>query len=89
MKADAFLGYRLLTCFSQFGGSVAEATIDIRNQFIRKVYTILTVQLVATGAVSALSFMSSSYKAWIQSHPGVVWISVWLRHLPFLGSNRC
>jgi FtsH-binding integral membrane protein len=60
----------------KFGGSVAEATIDIRNQFIRKVYTILTVQLIATGAVSALSFMSSSYKAWIQSHPAVVWISL-------------
>lgn len=60
----------------QFGGSVAEATVEIRNQFIRKVYTILTVQLVATGAVSALSFMSAGYKAWIQSHPAVVWISV-------------
>ncbi|KAK3937606.1 inhibitor of apoptosis-promoting Bax1-domain-containing protein [Diplogelasinospora grovesii] len=60
----------------KFGGSVAEATIDIRNQFIRKVYTILTIQLIATGAASALSFMSSSYKTWIQSHPGVVWISL-------------
>lgn len=60
----------------QFGGSVAEATIEIRNQFIRKVYTILTVQLIATGAVSALSFMSQNYKTWIQSHPSLVWISV-------------
>ncbi|KAK3331252.1 inhibitor of apoptosis-promoting Bax1-domain-containing protein [Apodospora peruviana] len=60
----------------KFGGSVAEATIDIRNQFIRKVYTILTVQLIATGAVSAISFMSSSYKDWIQSHPSLVWISL-------------
>jgi len=33
----------------KFGGSVAEATVEIRNQFIRKVYTILTVQLIATG----------------------------------------
>jgi hypothetical protein len=60
----------------QFGGSVAEATVEIRNQFIRKVYTILTVQLVVTGAVSGLSFMSDSYKAWIQSHPAIVWVSV-------------
>jgi FtsH-binding integral membrane protein len=60
----------------KFGGSVAEATVEIRNQFIRKVYTILTVQLIATGAVSALSFMSEGYKAWIQSHPAVVWVSV-------------
>jgi FtsH-binding integral membrane protein len=65
-----------LTRVRQFGGSVAEATIDIRNQFIRKVYAILTVQLIVTGAVSALSFWSEGYKNWIQSHPGVVWISV-------------
>ncbi|KAK3311586.1 inhibitor of apoptosis-promoting Bax1-domain-containing protein [Chaetomium strumarium] len=60
----------------KFGGSVAEATVEIRNQFIRKVYTILTVQLLATGGVSALSFMSDGYKSWIQSHPGVVWGSL-------------
>ncbi|KAL2171226.1 hypothetical protein VTG60DRAFT_3537 [Thermothelomyces hinnuleus] len=60
----------------KFGGSVAEATIEIRNQFIRKVYTILTVQLIATGVVSALSFMSDGYKSWIQSHPGIVWGSL-------------
>jgi FtsH-binding integral membrane protein len=60
----------------KFGGSVSEATIDVRNQFIRKVYAILTVQLIATGAVSGLSFMSSDYKAWIQTHPAVVWLSL-------------
>lgn len=60
----------------KFGGSVAEATVDIRNQFVRKVYTILTVQLLMTAGVSSLTFFSSSYKSWIQAHPGVVWISV-------------
>jgi protein lifeguard len=58
---------------------VAEATTEIRNQFIRKVYAILTVQLIATGAVSALTFFSDSYKNWIQSNPFVVYISVRLR----------
>lgn len=60
----------------KFGGSVAEATIDIRNQFVRKVYTILTVQLLATGAVSTISFVSPAYKEWIQGHPALVFISV-------------
>jgi protein lifeguard len=55
---------------------VAEATIDIRNQFVRKVYAILTVQLIATGAVSALSWWSVGYKEWIQSHPSLVFGSV-------------
>ncbi|KAI1309607.1 transmembrane BAX inhibitor motif-containing protein [Xylaria venustula] len=60
----------------KFGGSVAEATVDIRNQFIRKVYTILTAQLVATAIVSGLSFWSKDYKAWVQSHPALVWASL-------------
>jgi len=30
----------------QFGGSVAEATLDIRMQFIRKVYAILYVSFL-------------------------------------------
>ncbi|KAL2754053.1 hypothetical protein ACRALDRAFT_1069955 [Sodiomyces alcalophilus JCM 7366] len=60
----------------KFGGSVAEATIDIRNQFIRKVYAILTVQLIVTAAVSSLSFFHQGYKTWIQSHPGLVWASL-------------
>merc|ERR1712070_1279464 len=40
----------------KFGGSVAEATLPIRIQFIRKVYAILTVQILATTALSAVSF---------------------------------
>jgi protein lifeguard len=60
----------------KFGGSVAEATIDIRNQFVRKVYTILTAQLIVTAIVSGLSFWSTDYKKWIQSHPALVWASV-------------
>ena len=55
---------------------MAEATVDIRNQFVRKVYAILTVQLIITGAVSCLSFWSEGYKNWIQTHPGVLMISV-------------
>ena len=62
---------------------MAEATLDIRNQFIRKVYAILTIQLVATGAISSPSFFSDDYKSWIQSHPAVVWASV-SRSPPFL-----
>ncbi|KOS21046.1 Protein lifeguard 4 [Escovopsis weberi] len=60
----------------KFGGSVAEATVEIRNLFVRKVYTILSVQLLATAAISSLSFFSTAYKSWIQAHPGVVWISL-------------
>ncbi|KAG6009476.1 hypothetical protein E4U43_008719 [Claviceps pusilla] len=60
----------------KFGGSVAEATVDIRNQFVRKVYTILTLQLLATAGVSSLTFFSDSYRNWIQARPVLVWVSL-------------
>lgn len=60
----------------QFGGSVAEATLPIRMQFIRKVYAILTVQLLLTTALSAVSFFSQPYKNWIQSNQWAMWVSL-------------
>ncbi|KAL9085177.1 MAG: hypothetical protein Q9165_007708 [Trypethelium subeluteriae] len=60
----------------KFGGSVAEATIDIRMQFVRKVYAILTVQIFATAALSSVSFFSENYKTWIQSNRWMMWVSL-------------
>jgi len=60
----------------KFGGCVAEATIDIRMAFVRKVYAILTVQLLATAALSAVSFWSDSYKNWIQTNQWMMWVSL-------------
>ena len=61
---------------AQFGGSVAEATIDIRMSFIRKVYSILTVQLLLTAGLSSLSFFSDGYRNWIQSNSWMMWVSL-------------
>lgn len=60
----------------KFGGSVAEATLPIRMAFIRKVYTILTCQIVLTAALSGISFFSPSYKNWIQSNSWAMWTSL-------------
>ncbi|KAI4148260.1 MAG: hypothetical protein L6R39_002846 [Caloplaca ligustica] len=60
----------------KFGGSVAEATLPIRMQFVRKVYSILTVQILATMALSSVSYWSTSYKNWIQSNPWMMWVSL-------------
>ncbi|CAK7215270.1 hypothetical protein SBRCBS47491_002425 [Sporothrix bragantina] len=68
----------------KFGGSVAEATISIRNQFVRKVYAILTIQLLATAALSSLSFVSDGYRKWVQSHPAMVFVSLF-GAMAFLG----
>jgi len=63
----------------KFGGVVSEATLDIRMQFIRKVYSILTVQLFATAVASSVSFYSTGYIEWIQSN-------VWMMYLSLFGS---
>jgi len=60
----------------KFGGVVAEATLDIRMQFVRKVYAILTVQILLTAAASAISFVSTGYKNWIQSNQWMLWVSL-------------
>jgi len=60
----------------KFGGSVAEATIDIRMAFVRKVYAILSLQLIATAILSSISFFSESYKNWIQTNQWMMWISL-------------
>ena len=61
---------------TQFGGTVAEATLDIRMQFIRKVYAILTAQLLLTAALSTISFFSDPYRSWIQSNSWLMWGSL-------------
>jgi FtsH-binding integral membrane protein len=45
-------------------------------QFIRKVYAILTLQLLLTTALSSISFFSDSYKGWIQSNQWMMWVSM-------------
>ncbi|OCK85236.1 transmembrane BAX inhibitor motif-containing protein-like protein 4 [Lepidopterella palustris CBS 459.81] len=68
----------------KFGGVIAEATLDIRMAFIRKVYAILTVQLLATAVLSSISFFSKPYKHWIQNNSWMMWISLF-GALAFMG----
>ncbi|KAJ5573712.1 Bax inhibitor 1-like protein [Penicillium hispanicum] len=60
----------------KFGGTVAEGTIEIRMQFVRKVYSILTAQILLTTILSSISFFNASYRTWIQSSPWLLIISV-------------
>lgn len=44
--------------------------------FIRKVYTILTAQLLLTASLSLASMYSTTYKSWIQSNSWMMWLSL-------------
>jgi len=60
----------------KFGGMVAEATLPIRMQFIRKVYSILTAQLLLTTVLSAVSLFSDSYKHFIKFNQWLMFTSI-------------
>lgn len=49
---------------------------DRSMQFIRRVYAILTVQLLFTAALSVISFVSKDYRKWIQTHQWAMWVSL-------------
>lgn len=60
----------------KYSTNVAEATIDIRHAFVRKVYSILTVQLLMTAILSSVSFFNQDFKFWIQSNQWMMWVSL-------------
>jgi protein lifeguard len=55
---------------------VSEQELSSRMQFIRKVYAILTVQILLTTVISSISFFSTGFKTWIQTNQWMMWVSL-------------
>ncbi|KAM8883428.1 protein lifeguard 4 [Synchiropus picturatus] len=62
-----------------YGTNVATASVQIRMDFLRKVYTLLSLQIVLTTATSALFMYSETLKEFVHSSPAMVLV-------PALGS---
>lgn len=60
----------------KYADIVAECTIDIRHQFMRRVYTLLVAQLVITAGLSAFIMANASFQLWILSHQWSMWVAV-------------
>jgi len=60
----------------KYSTSVYDATVDIRMAFIRKVYAILSVQIMATAIFSSVSFFSANFRNWIQSNQWMMWTAM-------------
>lgn len=58
-----------------YGTNVATASVQIRMDFLRKVYTILSLQIIVTTAVSALFMFCEPIKSFVHSSPAVVLVS--------------
>lgn len=58
-----------------YGTNVATASVHIRMDFLRKVYTILSLQIIITTAVSALFMLCNPIKNFVHESPALVLIS--------------
>ncbi|XP_060745688.1 protein lifeguard 4 [Tachysurus vachellii] len=58
-----------------YGTNVATASVHIRMDFLRKVYTILSVQIILTTALSALFMFCEPIKNFLHSSPSLVLLS--------------
>jgi len=62
----------------KYGVSVSESSLEIRNAFVRKVYTILFAQILATTIVGGVLSQSPSAVLWVQANP-------WSYYVPMFG----
>ncbi|XP_058480259.1 protein lifeguard 4 [Solea solea] len=62
-----------------YGTNVATASVQIRMDFLRKVYSLLSLQIILTTATSALFMFSQTIKEFVHASPVVVLV-------PALGS---
>ncbi|KAF8197880.1 UPF0005-domain-containing protein [Pholiota molesta] len=63
----------------KYGVSVSESSPEIRNAFVRKIYTILLCQIGATSIVGGIIYSSPSVIGWVLTHS-------WSFYLPLLGT---
>ncbi|CAK6977622.1 protein lifeguard 4 [Scomber scombrus] len=58
-----------------YGTNVATASIQIRMDFLKKVYTLLSLQIILTTAISALFMFCQTIKEFVHASPAVVLVS--------------
>ncbi|KAF9010601.1 UPF0005-domain-containing protein [Cyathus striatus] len=63
----------------KYGVSVSESSLEIRQAFVRKVYTILLSQILATCIVGGIISQSPSAIFWVQTH-------TWAFYVPLFGT---
>ncbi|KAI8094834.1 inhibitor of apoptosis-promoting Bax1-domain-containing protein [Gilbertella persicaria] len=59
-----------------FKETVANSSKQVRLQFVRKVYSILAVQLLATSALSATYMFNQTAKHWVQTNVWMLYVSM-------------
>lgn len=60
----------------KYTGNVAGCHLSIRQAFVRKVYTILSLQLLVTVGIGAVICMNDSIRAWTLNNQWAFWVSM-------------
>ncbi|KAK7005652.1 UPF0005-domain-containing protein [Favolaschia claudopus] len=63
----------------KYGTTVSESSPEIRNAFVRKVYTILLCQIFATVIVGGILHQTPGVIGWVQTH-------IWSFYVPLFGT---
>ncbi|EJD02738.1 uncharacterized protein FOMMEDRAFT_84566 [Fomitiporia mediterranea MF3/22] len=58
----------------KYGVTVSESSLEIRNAFVRKVYSILFCQILATCIVGGVLSQSDSAIFWVQTHTWALYV---------------
>ncbi|KAI8139993.1 inhibitor of apoptosis-promoting Bax1-domain-containing protein [Fennellomyces sp. T-0311] len=56
--------------------TIANSPLEVRMQFVRKVYSILSVQILSTCVMSAIYMYSEAAKLWVQSNVWMLYVSM-------------
>ncbi|ORY93344.1 inhibitor of apoptosis-promoting Bax1-domain-containing protein [Syncephalastrum racemosum] len=56
--------------------TIANSPMEIRMQFVRKVYSILTAQVLSTAVLSAVYMYNQNAKQWVQTNPWLLYTSM-------------
>ncbi|KAI7894494.1 inhibitor of apoptosis-promoting Bax1-domain-containing protein [Mucor mucedo] len=56
--------------------TVANSSVEIRMQFVRKVYSILCAQILGTAILSTVYMTSENTKIWVQTNPWMLFLSM-------------
>ncbi|NXL45098.1 LFG4 protein, partial [Podilymbus podiceps] len=75
MAAEQFYPRSSIEDDFNYGTNVASASVHIRMAFLRKVYSILSIQVLLTTVTSAIFLYSTGVQAFVHERPALVLIS--------------
>lgn len=69
--------------------NIKSASIEIRRGFIRKVYGLLTAQLIVTVMTASYIYSFGQNKEWLASHEWLLWVSVFATFATICAMSCC